>query len=85
MQMVMGRFISNYEVSDMSQNSPITARKYFLLGTASGLHLEKDKFCIDVIRLNDLETINYRTNERNGYVRVQAHLPSKCFLRWVGR
>ena len=36
------------------------------LGTASGLHLEKDKLCITIIRLNDLETINYKTNERKG-------------------
>lgn len=81
----MDRFMSNYDVSDMSQNSPISATKYFFLGTASGLHLEKDRLCIAVIRLNDLETINYRTNERNGYVWVQVRLPGTYFLRWVGR
>lgn len=52
----------------MTCHSTVALRQYNIsfLGTASGLHLEKDKLRITIIRLNGLETINYKTNERKG-------------------
>lgn len=38
------------------------------LGTSSGLHLQKDKLCITIIRFNDLETVNYKIMRESVYV-----------------